>query len=134
MSPHPAAPLRTASRRGEHGFTVLELTVSIIIMAQIVLVSLMVLDFNQKLARAQSQITDMQQSLRVAQYEMVRLTRMTGRGALHSIVPLRPPPLGAAVEVRNNVGSANDQLAIGYAGTPMVVDGTDVLTVRGVFS
>jgi type II secretory pathway pseudopilin PulG len=126
---------RTPARGGERGFTLIEMTVSIIIMVQIVLAALMVLDFNQKLARAQSQITDMQQSLRGAQYDMVRLTRMAARGALHSIVPCRPTPAGVAVEVRNNVGgTTSDDLAIGYPSTPKVVDGTDVLTVRGVFS
>jgi prepilin-type N-terminal cleavage/methylation domain-containing protein len=135
MSPNLPAGPRAPTRQGERGFTLIEMTVSIIIMVQIVLASLMVLDFNQKLARAQSQITDMQQSLRVAQSEMVRLARMAGRGGLHSITPSRPTPKGAAVEVRNNVGGAvSDSLAIGYLNTPLVVDGTDVLTVRGVFS
>jgi prepilin-type N-terminal cleavage/methylation domain-containing protein len=135
MSPNPSAACPTPARRGERGFTLIEMTVSIIIMVQIVLASLMVLDFNQKLSRAQSQITDMQQSLRVAQSEMVRLARMAGRGGLHSIVPSRPTPLGAAIEVRNNAGGAtSSQLAVGYVNTPTVVAGTDVLIVRGVFS
>src|SRR5580693_3364091 len=135
MSPNPSAARPTPPRRGERGFTLIEMTVSIIIMVQIVLASLMVLDFNQKLSRAQSQITDMQQSLRVAQSEMVRLARMAGRGGLHSIVPSRPTPLGAAIEVRNNAGGASStQLAVGYVNTPTVVGGTDVLIVRGVFS
>jgi len=80
----------------------------------------------------------MQQSLRVGQYEMVRLLRMAGRGGLAATSPSRIYPQGVAIEVRNNVGTGSpvvsDDLAIGFAGTPKAVLGTDIITVRGVIS
>ena len=74
----------------------------------------------------------MQQSLRVAQRTMVQQIRMAGRGGL----AVGTLPAGRALAVRNDVGAGggNRDLAIGFAGSPQVVAGTDVLTVRGVFS
>jgi hypothetical protein len=90
-------------------------------------------DFSNKLTRAQTNIADMQQSLRVAQAGAVRLIRMAGRGGL----PLPPPPpvglpwrIDWAVEVENNVP---DGTHIGGEGTPEIVPGSDILTIRGVF-
>jgi hypothetical protein len=65
----------------------------------------------------------MQQSLRIAQNEVVKLARMAGRGTL---------PANIAVQVTNNV-PANTELIAGKATTG-VLAGTDVLTLRGVFN
>jgi Tfp pilus assembly protein PilW len=121
--------------RGERGFTIIEMTVALFITAEVILAGLALFDFHNKLARVQTQITDMQQSLRVAQYDMVRLTRMAGRGSFPAIVTSSAGTSWGAVSVRNNVGGAiSDQIAIGYAGSPLAVDGSDILTLRGVFS
>jgi hypothetical protein len=123
-------------RRSDGGFTLIELALSMMVTVEVILGALLVFDFNSNLARVQTQVTDMQQSLRVGQYEMTRMARMAGRGSLPATTPARPYPMGASLEVRNNVdGSAiSDDLAIGFPGTPKVALGTDVLTVRGVFS
>ncbi|MDP9119919.1 MAG: PilW family protein [Acidobacteriota bacterium] len=125
-------------RRRERGFTLMELSVSLLVIVEVILGALMIFDFNSKLARVQEQITDMQQSLRAGQYEMVRMVRMAGRGGLRSTSPARVYPKGSAVEVRNNVGIGSpappDDVAVGYASSPRAVDGTDILTVRGVFT
>jgi hypothetical protein len=106
--------------------------VSLIIMSVVVLAVLGIFDFTSKLARAQTQITDMQQSLRAAQYDVVRLIRMAGRGP----VPLRTTgkqlPTGLAIEVFNNV-PVNTRIGFTDDTGPDVLEGTDILTIRGVF-
>jgi Tfp pilus assembly protein FimT len=124
------------------GFTIVELTVALFVTAEVILAALALFDFHNKLAHVQTSISDMQQSLRVAQYEMVRLARMAGRGGMPVRTPQSPPqppgppaPAWGAVAVRNNVGGpVPDTVAIGFTGSPKAVDGTDILTLRGVFS
>jgi hypothetical protein len=66
----------------------------------------------------------MQQSIRVAQHDIVRFSRMAGRGGL---------PRQHAVLVRNDA-AADAHIAVGDTSSSAVLDGTDVLIVRGVFS
>src|ERR1700761_3682997 len=102
---------------GERGFTVLEMTVALFITAEVIVAGLALFDFHNKLARVQTQVTDMQQSLRVAQYDIVRLARMAGRGGLPAIMASSAGTNWGAVAVRNNVGigGVSDEVAIGYA-------------------
>lgn len=120
------------------GFTLIELLISLALMTIVILAALMIFDFNSRLARVQTQVADMQQALRAGQYEIVRLLRMAGRGGLPNITPNFTFPRGAAVEIRNNVGTGGSapprEIAIGLSGSPLAVQGTDVLTVRGVFA
>lgn len=118
-------PLRAADR--QRGFTVIELLVSLFVTVVIILAVLALFDFTNRLARAQTNVADMQQSQRTAQYDSMRLIRMAGRGGL----PMGNLPAGVAVGVRDNV-AAGDR--IGGAGTPEVLPTSDVLTVRGVFA
>jgi len=108
--------------------------IAVLISSMVLLALLAVFDFTGKLARAQTQITDVQQSLRTAQYEVVRLIRMAGRGPLPLRTTAMTVPTGLAVEVINGndvpIGSTVD-----FPGTsgPAVVALTDILVVRGVF-
>jgi hypothetical protein len=111
----------------QRGFTLVEAAVSLFVTTVVLLGVLALFDFSNKLARAQTNIADMQQSLRVAQGEAVRLIRMAGRGGM----TLGVLPNGWAVAVRNNVPVDSH---IGNVDTPEVVQGSDVLTVRGVFT
>ena len=120
-----------SSRR--YGFTLIEMMVAMVLFSFVLLALLTIFDFSDKLARAQTQITDVQQSLRTAQYDVIRLIRMAGRGPLPLRVagaPGKQIPQALAVEVNNNV-LANTQ--IGVTSGPKVVASTDVLTIRGVF-
>jgi Tfp pilus assembly protein FimT len=112
---------------GQRGFTLVEAAVSLFVTTIVLLGVLALFDFSNKLARAQTNIADMQQSLRVAQSEAVGLIRMAGRGGM----ALGNLPNGWAVTVRNNVPAASH---IGANDTPEIVQGSDVLAVRGVFS
>jgi type II secretory pathway pseudopilin PulG len=119
----------------QRGFTLLEVVVATLITAEVILAALALFDFHNRLAHVQGAVTDMQQSLRVAQYEMVKLTREAGRGGLPAVVrPGQPTQTYGAVNVRNNVTSGTDQVAVGFSNTPKAVDGTDILVIRGAFT
>lgn len=118
---------RIPQRPHPQGFTLVEVAVSLIVTMVVLLGVLALFDFSNRLTRAQTNITDMQQSLRVAHSDAMRLIRMAGCGGL----PVGNPPTGTAVAMQNNVA---DGTKIGSGSTPEVVPGSDVLTIRGVFS
>ena len=119
------------------GFTLAELLVSAVVFSLILLGALQLFDFNTKVARAQLQLTEMQQAQRIAQQELVRALRSVGRGTLPIMLPHRvdaganPNYDGLAIEVENNVPVDHCYI---NCGTIRVAPGTDVLTVRGVLS
>ncbi len=118
---------RLPHRPGQRGFTLVEVTVSLFVTIIVLLGVLALFDFSNRLTRVQSNISDMQQSLRVAQADSLRLIRMAGRGG----IPVGNLPTGTAVAVQNNVA---DGTLVGGGTTPEVVPGSDVLTVRGVLT
>lgn len=111
----------------ERGFTVVELAVSLLVTIVLLLGVLALFDFANRLSRVQTNVSDMQQSLRVSLQSAVRLVRMAGRGGL----PLGTMPTGLGLAVSNNVPAGT---RIGGPLTPLVLEGSDVITVRGVFS
>ena len=124
-------PQRQASA-SEAGFTLAEMLVSLAVTALLLIAVLFTFDFNSRVARAQSNVSDLQQSLRVAQDDIVRFVRMAGRGSLPLTLPgSMPLPQGLALGVRDNV--PNNQFMFGTDETTRILPGTDVLTVRGVF-
>jgi hypothetical protein len=105
-----------------------------LLLASLLLLGLLeTFDFTNKVTRAQVNITDMQQSLRAAQYDVVRLIRMAGRGPLPLRTAGRQLPQGIALEVQNNV-PANSKIGFAAGAGPAVLTGTDILTIRGVFN
>jgi hypothetical protein len=108
------------------GFSVVELTISMLVLVIVMLGMLSLFDFANRLSGVQTNVADMQQSLRIAQQDVIRTVRMAGRGP----VPLAQPPAGIAAAVWDQVPAGT---RIGGAGTPLAVPGTDILTVRGVF-
>lgn len=123
------------------GFTLLELTVSSMVAIALISGVLALFQLHTGVAKVQTQVSDTQQAARVAQYQLTRILRMAGRGGLPSLLepaPLEDPPFagrllprGAAIEIQNNVADGTE---IGGEGGPEVLAGTDVLTLRGVFS
>jgi type II secretory pathway pseudopilin PulG len=129
MNPRRDRSTRPASQAG---FTLVELLVALAVTVVVVLGILLLFDFNNKLTRVQTNLADMQQSERIAQYDMVRLARMAGRGGLP--VTAGPAlPAGSGINVLNNA-PANTYLVTGDTSSPKVLAGTDVLTLRGAFS
>lgn len=112
-----------SSRRAEAGFTLIELLVSLAVTAVLILGVLATFDFSTRMNRVQMNLADMQQSLRIAQNEVVKLSRMTGRGSL---------PTNIAVQVVNNVPASTKLVATD--SQTEIQEGTDVLRLRGVFS
>ena len=122
---------RTASRPcREAGFTLAEMIVALAVTSLLLLAVLATFDLNSRVARVQTNVADMQQSLRVAQDQLVRTVRMAGRGSL-PLVDADPLPQGVAIAVRNNV--ADNQFVVASDAATRILPGTDVLTVRGVF-
>jgi type II secretory pathway pseudopilin PulG len=117
--------LLASSRTG--GFTVIELTVSLLILVIVMLGVLSVVDFSMRLSAVQSSVSEMQQSQRFAQKDLAHMIRMAGCGPL----PLGTLPDGVALAVYNQVPEGT---RIGGNGTPEVVAGSDILAVRGVLS
>ncbi|HEV7509654.1 MAG TPA: PilW family protein [Thermoanaerobaculia bacterium] len=132
-------PRRTRAIRptGQQGFTLIELLVALAVTVIVVLGILLLFDFNNKLTRVQTNVADMQQSERIAQYDMVRMARMAGRGGLpvSALVVNQSAalPLGSGISVLNNA-PANTHLVAADTSSPKVLLGTDVLTLRGAFS
>lgn len=113
-----------AARSGQGGFTLIELAVALGVTAIVMLGILFLFDFNNKLTRVQSNVADMQQSLRIAQYDMAHMARMAGRGGLgpvQSVVITR--------DVDDEVHLIEDD-----EDSPKLLPGTDVLTLRGAFT
>jgi prepilin-type N-terminal cleavage/methylation domain-containing protein len=131
-------PTSPASRQS--GFSLIELLIGMVIALEILVAALTVFDVHNRMARIQLQITDMQQSLRVAQYDMVRTTRMAGRGGMPAQFRVDPDDLsvpwlrGLAIESRDNVDEGDDSRVSLLEAEPKAVAGTDILTVRGCLS
>lgn len=128
--------------RGTSGFSLAELIVAGAVLTVVLLGVLNLFDFTSKVSRVQLQLAEMQQSQRLAHQELVRMARMTGRGGLASVPPLnqsenrifttpRSVEMAPAFELRSNAASGT---RITDATSPLVATGTDILTIRGVFT
>lgn len=117
-------------RKREAGFTLAEMIVALGVTSILLLAVLATFDLNSRVARVQTNVSDMQQSSRVAQDQVVRLIRMAGRGSL-PLADASAFPQGVALALRDNV--ADNQFLVGTDPATRILPGTDVLTVRGVF-
>jgi prepilin-type N-terminal cleavage/methylation domain-containing protein len=121
---------QVARRRGS-GFTLIELLITVAVLLVVIVGVLALFEMGTKVSQVQTNVADLQQGVRIAQYDVVRAVRVAGRGGLER----GSVPQGVALEVRNNVPPAGGEhfIAVGDAASDPVVAGTDVLTVRGVF-
>lgn len=130
-----AIPSSLPVRRGEAGFTFVETIVTLAILMVVTFGLLALFDLNNRVAHVQTNVADMQQSLRVGQHELVRQVRMLGRGVLPAqLYPSgpfagRPLPMGIAVAVQKVTGTVK----MGGLDDATVLRGTDILIVRGAF-
>jgi prepilin-type N-terminal cleavage/methylation domain-containing protein len=127
-------------RSGERGFTLMEMVVTLFILVVVIVGVLQLFDLASKVSRVQVDGADMQQTVRTAQYDMLRMLRMAGRGQ----VPAQSPepgagawtwglPNGVAVAVTNNV-PANTFIDFPTSSDNPVLQDTDILTIRGVMT
>ncbi len=122
----------------EDGFSLMELVVTMGVLVVVTMAGLSLVDTGQKVTSSQTAVAELQNNQRVAQQEVIRMLAMAGAGGLpESIDPglggsettgVFPDGLGLAVT--NNVGPDTH---VGDLTTPRVVEGSDVLTLRGVF-
>lgn len=129
--------IRSRRELSRRGFTLVEVVVALLVVTIILTAIMAMFSFNTRIARAQMHLSGMQQSLRFAQYELVRSVRMAGRGGLPtSQYPALPSyagallPDGISVSVNNNVAAGTQIAGCNCAN---VIEGTDILTVRGIF-
>lgn len=106
------------------GFTLIELLVSLAVTAVLILGVLATFDLSSRVNRVQMSVADLQQSMRIAQNEVVKLTRMAGRGG--------GLPASQAVLLTNNVSSGTK--LVSTVAESEILEGTDVVRVRGVIS
>jgi type II secretory pathway pseudopilin PulG len=134
-----ARSLQTAQR----GFSLLELVISLFIAVEILVAAALAFDVHNRVAAIQVQVTDLQQSMRVAQYDLVRSLRSAARGnlppsidpdAIFNVADPIPARKGLAVEVRNNVAGTDRFVSLVDNTSPQAIQGTDILTVRGCLS
>jgi type II secretory pathway pseudopilin PulG len=112
------------------GFSLIEILVALVVFFATLAGLLALFAFVRRSSRAQSTTAELQQSLRVAQHEIVHAVRMAGRGGL----PRGELPAGIALALRNNVSAENPWLVPATATGPRAMPGSDILTVRGVLS
>jgi type II secretory pathway pseudopilin PulG len=122
-----------SSRLGSPGFSVLELVVAMFILSLVLIAMLGLFDATNRVARAQTNIADTQQAVRIAHDEMVRMTRMAGRGWMYSRAPGAAWDPAGKVAVTNNVTSGTTVDGSGDADLA-VVPGTDILRLFGVIN
>ena len=126
-------------RARQAGYSLLEMVIALALSVTILLAVLALFDINNRIARGQVNVADMQQSLRVAQADMIRNVRMAGRGGL-PIYRIAAGtdykgmylPNGVSIAVDDNVEGTD--ATIGEAPKVPVVPETDILTVRGVLT
>lgn len=121
------------------GFSLIELLVTMVVVTVVLGAAVALFNSMNELSRAQVHQVDMQQAVRVAQREVTRLVQMAGRGGLAGNNLAGNAATTPALTVRNNVGEdaafPDRELLIGGGATvPNAVVGTDVLTLRGVFT
>lgn len=138
-------------RRAQGGFSLMEMLVSLAILTVLMIGVLQLFESSTQVASTQLEQADVQQGVRVALEDVVRHTRLLGRGGL-----LAARDRAASGESWNDVwcpdGNCDDSKGIGLAlrlddnvpvdyhvvkgdnASPTVEPGTDVLTVRGVFN
>ena len=121
------------TRMRQAGFTVLEMVVSLGVTIVLLVAVLTTFDLHNRVAKVQTNVADMQQSLRVGQDELVRMLRMAGRGGLPLTEPPGfPLPQGVALQITDNI-AANQFMLASEPATTRILPGTDVVTARGVF-
>ena len=125
--PHLDSPGRRARQAG---FTLMELVVALFVLAVVLVAMLGLFDATNKVARSETHLSELQQSLRIGHNEMVRLVRMTARGW----VPGAPAWTAAQqVAVRDNVGPA--AFIDGSSNADVkIYEETDVIRIRGVIN
>jgi|GEM_PF-6499226 len=122
----------------EAGFSLLELVIAMFILTEVMGAILLLFTGLSDIARAQTNIAEVQQSQRISHRNLTQIIREAGLGGLPVTVagPQGAPgvfPDGLAIALRDNV-PADSRILPTVATSDRVLEGSDVLIVRGVFS
>jgi len=135
MTREPKRRSQSTAGRDEAGFTLLEMVIALAITVGLTAAVFGTFHMNSRMARVETAMTQMQQSVRAVHLEVGSRLRVAGRGGLFQSTPAKNrPDLGAIVEVADNVTGTDRAIAPTMSNGPEAVEGTDVLTVRGVFT
>lgn len=115
----------------QRGFSLVELLVSVALLAVVMIGFLSLFDTSARISKAQSARADVQENIRYVLAQIVRLSRMPGAGGVPALVPASSPRRMAAIDVLDNVGTGG--VTPPTFGTRTPITGTDVLTLRGAF-
>jgi len=116
-------------RKNSPGFTLIELVVATAVFAIFMIGVLNLLDTSTKISQLETSLADTQENVRFAAYHIMRTARMMGS----SLVPFADDSSGTAVWVAGELISNASNTATTPFGTVSVLDGSDVLTMRGFF-
>ena len=116
-------------RRTSRGFTLIEMMVATAVFAIFMVGILNLLDTSTKVSQLETSLTDTQENVRFSAYHLMRTARMMGS----SLVPFADDSTGTAVWVAGELISNASDTATTPFGTVDVLDGSDVLTLRGFF-
>jgi prepilin-type N-terminal cleavage/methylation domain-containing protein len=129
-------------RRSPRGFTLVEFLIASFLLLVIMLVMGMLFDRSSRITKIESNVTDEQQNVRYASYQMTREVRMTGAagllpsstiGGIRQLgvsLNLGSSTFGTGATFRNNNMAADVMIG----GTHHIRMGTDMLHIRGVIS
>jgi len=126
---------RPRTDRAAAGFTLLEVLVALALTIGLTAAVLSTFQLHSRVARVETAMTEMQQAVRAVHLEVGSRLRVAGRGGLFQSTPSKArPDLGAVIEVADNVTGNAREVAPAMSDSPKAVEGTDILTVRGVFT
>lgn len=125
LAPQARGPRSTSAS----GFTLIEVLVAMLISILLIIGIYNLFELNARISRVQTDVAEMQQAQRIAQHDLARIVQMAGRGG----VPLGVLPAGQAFAVLDDAAE-DAHISAADDSTPEVLDGTDVLLVRGVFT
>jgi prepilin-type N-terminal cleavage/methylation domain-containing protein len=116
-------------RKTSRGFTLIEMMVAIAVFGIFMIGILNLLDTSTKVSVLETSLADTQENVRFAAYHMMRTARMMGS----SMIPFADDSTGTAVWAAGELASNASGTATTPFGTVSVLNGSDVLTLRGFF-
>ena len=111
------------------GFTLIEILVASAVFAIFMIGILNLLDTSTKVSQLESSLADTQENVRFSAYHIMRTARMMGS----SMMPFADDSTGTALWVAGELISNASGTATTPFGNVSVINGSDVLTLRGFF-
>jgi prepilin-type N-terminal cleavage/methylation domain-containing protein len=138
MTTPKAASAAASRRRGENGFTLIEMIVVTLLLAIAMLGLLAVFDASARINKNESDVADAQGAVRYGVYQMTRVIRMAGVGGLYVTQAVLNHADAGLDGVLPRSASYDNVAGVTVTGTDgftyAVRNGTDMIEVRGVIN